>query len=287
MARRINNQPLLKPFLKWAGGKRQLLPEIELYYPTKYKKYYEPFVGAGAVLFDLKPRNAVINDFNHELINTYKTVKEDVESLILLLEEHEKNNDKDYFYSVREWDRTDEIDSKSALERAARLIYLNKTCFNGLFRVNSQGQFNVPFGRYKNPAIVNAPVLRAVSNYLNKSNISILNGDYAEAVKDAKAGDFVYLDPPYAPVRSDNTSFVGYTLNGFGDAEQERLRDVFVSLDKKGCFVLLSNSSVPLIHELYKDYEETTQIIGATRAINSKAKGRGKVDEVLISNYKI
>jgi len=280
-------QPLLKPFLKWAGGKRKLLPNIEKYYPKNFNKYYEPFVGAGAVLFDLEPKKVVINDFNYELINTYSTIKDNVDELISLLEEHERLNDKEYFYSVREWDRTGEIKEKSDVERAARIIYLNKTCFNGLFRVNSQGQFNVPYGNYKNPGIVNAPVIKAVSNYLNNSDITILNGDYEEALAEAKTGDFVYLDPPYAPLTDDNSSFVGYTLNGFGMKEQERLRDVFIQLDIRGCYVLLSNSSVPIIHDLYSDFSNTTEIIGVGRSINSKGNGRGKVDEVLISNYKI
>lgn len=280
-------KPLVKPFLKWAGGKRQLLPELNKYFPPKYKTYYEPFVGAGAVLFDLERKNAVINDFNKELINTYKAVKNDVDTLISQLEKHEENNSKDYFYDIRAWDRNGKLEAISDTERASRLIYLNKTCFNGLFRVNSQNQFNVPYGNYKNPLIVNAPVLRAVSNYLNDNDITILNGDFEEALVNAKKGDFIYLDPPYAPLTDDSSSFVGYTLNGFGKPEQERLRDVFVELDKRGCYVMLSNSSVPLIHDLYSHYAETTEIVGATRMINSNAKKRGKVDEVIIMNYSI
>lgn len=279
-------QPLVKPFLKWAGGKRQLLPELRKYFPESYKNYHEPFVGAGAVLFDLKPKNAVINDFNKELINTYNIVKDDVDNLITLLEEHESNNTKEYFYEIREWDRNGILETKTDTERAARLIFLNKTCFNGLFRVNSQGQFNVPYGQYKNPLIVNEPVLKAVSNYFNKNNISILNGDFEGILNHVKKDDFIYLDPPYAPITDDSANFVGYTLNGFNSTEQERLRDLFVKLDKKGCYVMLSNSSVPLIHDLYKDYIETTEIVGANRAINSKASKRGKVDEVIIMNYK-
>lgn len=286
VTKRRKTSPLVKPFLKWAGGKRQLLPEINEYLPPKkFKNYHEPFVGAGAVLFDLEPKKAYINDFNSELINTYKAIKYDVETLISLLKEHEANNTKEYFYEIREWDRTGKLETKSDTERASRLIYLNKTCFNGLFRVNSQNQFNVPYGNYKNPLIVNSQVLMAVHHYLNDNDITILNGDFSQVLDHAKKGDFIYLDPPYAPLTDDSQSFVGYTLNGFGNDEQERLRDVFVELDKRDCYVMLSNSSVPSIHELYKDYANKIKIVGANRMINSNAKKRGKVDEVIITNY--
>jgi DNA adenine methylase len=277
--------PMVKPFLKWAGGKRQLLPEIRKYYPKKIGKYYEPFVGGGAVFFDLQNKNLVINDFNSELINTYKVVKNHVDELIGLLEEHKANNDKEYYYQLRELDRNGKLELMSDVERAARFIYLNKTCFNGLFRVNSQNQFNVPYGNYKNPNIVNEDVLRVDSRYLNSTNIKILNMDFELATKDAKKGDFIYFDPPYAPVTEDKNSFVGYTLNGFSYEEQKRLRNLFVELDNRGCKVMLSNSSVESIHELYENYSDTTEIIKANRAINSKGNGRGKVDEVLIKNY--
>ncbi|WP_317912923.1 DNA adenine methylase [Carnobacterium maltaromaticum] len=280
-----NKNPLVKPFLKWAGGKRQLLPTIRDYYPEEFNKYLEPFVGAGAVFLDLQHKNVVINDFNEELINAYVSIRDDVEGLIEFLKKHEINNSKEYFYEVREYDRNGIVGKMGVTERASRLIYLNKTCFNGLFRVNSSGEFNVPFGNYKNPNIADETTLRAVSKYLNKNNVSIINGDYKEAVKKARKGDFLYFDPPYAPITSDRQSFVGYTLNGFGEKEQEELRDVFVKLDKMGCYVMLSNSSVPLIHELYKDYKDTTVVLGATRMINSNASKRGKVDEVLVMNY--
>ncbi|EJO7700311.1 adenine-specific dna methyltransferase [Carnobacterium maltaromaticum] len=280
-----NKNPLVKPFLKWAGGKRQLLPTIRDYYPEEFNKYLEPFVGAGAVFMDLQHKNVVINDFNEELINAYVSIRDDVEGLIEFLKKHEINNSKEYFYEVREYDRNGTVGKMGATERASRLIYLNKTCFNGLFRVNSSGEFNVPFGNYKNPNIADETTLRAVSKYLNKNNVSIINGDYKEAVKKARKGDFLYFDPPYAPITSDRQSFVGYTLNGFGEKEQEELRDVFVKLDKMGCYVMLSNSSVPLIHELYNDYKDTTVVLGATRMINSNASKRGKVDEVLVMNY--
>ncbi|MFC6178074.1 DNA adenine methylase [Weissella sagaensis] len=283
----MNKNPLVKPFVKWAGGKRQLLPQINENTPKNFKKYYEPFVGGGAVFLDKQLKKVVINDFNSELTNAYQVVKDSSEELLKLLETHSENNSSDYYYQVRAWDRDGTLETKSEVERAARFIYLNKTGFNGLFRVNSHGQVNVPYGKYKNPAIVNEAVIRAVSKYLQKSDITILNGDYGESLKDVKKNDFVYLDPPYADVTNDKKSFVGYTLNGFGDEEQERLRDVFKELDAKGAYVMMSNSSTSYIHELYKEYSETTRIVKAKRAINSKASGRGAVDEVLIMNYKI
>ncbi|PAC34309.1 DNA methyltransferase [Caldifermentibacillus hisashii] len=272
---------VIQPFLKWAGGKRQLLPEIRKYIPKRMGTYYEPFLGGGAVLFDLQPKKAVINDINSELINTYLVIKNNVDELIEDLRKHE--NTSDYYYKIRDLDRDKNRFSKlSDVEKASRLIYLNKTCFNGLFRVNSQGQFNVPFGRYKNPNIVNEFVLRAVSHYLNNNEVKILNGDFADAVSSAKKGDFVYFDSPYDPV-SETASFTGYTLGGFNKDEQIRLRDLFVDLDKRGCKVLLSNSATDFIKDLYKDYH--IEIVSATRNINSIATKRGKIDEVLVMNY--
>ncbi|KRN75657.1 hypothetical protein IV73_GL000149 [Weissella kandleri] len=276
---------LVKPFVKWAGGKRQLLEDIEYFLPKGIKNYYEPFVGGGAVFLSMQFKNTTINDFNSELTNAYMVVKNNVEELIEVLRMHQNNNSSDYYYSVRAWDRNYEIDKKTDIERAARFIYLNKTGFNGLFRVNSQGQINVPYGSYKNPAIVNEDILRADSRYLNENNIKILNGDYAEALKGVQRGDFVYLDPPYAPVSEDKNSFVGYTLNGFGFEEQQRLLSIFDELTKKGVYAMMSNSSVPAIHDLYKKYAKTTAIVGATRNINSKSSGRNKVDEVIVMNY--
>jgi DNA adenine methylase len=277
----ITKSRVIQPFLKWAGGKRQLLPEIRKYIPKRMGTYYEPFLGGAAVLFDLQPKKAVINDINSELINTYLVIKNNVDELIEDLRKHE--NTSDYYYKIRDLDRDKNRFSKlSDVEKASRLIYLNKTCFNGLFRVNSQGQFNVPFGRYKNPNIVNEFVLRAVSHYLNNNEVKILNGDFADAVSSAKKGDFVYFDSPYDPV-SETASFTGYTLGGFSKDEQIRLRDLFVDLDKRGCKVLLSNSATEFIKDLYKDYR--IEIVSATRNINSIASKRGKIDEVLVMNY--
>lgn len=280
----LTEDPLVRPFVKWAGGKRQLLPEILRNRPKVFNNYFEPFVGGGAVFFKLQKPHSVINDFNGELINAYRVIQNDVESLLQRLISHAELNSKEYFYQIRQWDRNGILDRADDIDRAARFIYLNKTCFNGLYRVNSKGQFNVPFGDYKNPSIVNKDVLVADSNFLRKSQVRISTGDYAESVKDAEQGDFIYFDPPYAPL-DDSQNFVGYTKNGFGYQEQEKLRDLFVELDKRGCYLMLSNSSTTIIHELYKEYKDTTKLIDASRAINSDATGRGKIKEVLITNY--
>lgn len=279
MAKAVKNK-LAQPFLKWAGGKRQLLPEIRQYVPKKINTYYEPFIGAGAVLFDIQPKKAVINDINIELVNVYEMIKNHADELIEDLRKHE--NDKDYFYEIRDLDRKPEYKNLSPIERASRIIYLNKTCFNGLFRVNSQGQFNVPFGKYKNPQIVNEVVVRAVHNYLSSNDVQIMNEDFEAVVENAKKGDFVYFDPPYDPV-SDTSSFTGYSLDGFNKDDQRRLKYLFVELDKKGVNVMLSNSATDFIKELYEGFN--IQIVSASRNINSKASGRGKIDEVLVMNY--
>jgi DNA adenine methylase len=279
--------PLLKPYLKWAGGKRQLLPEIRKYLPKNINNltYYEPFVGAGAVLFDLQPKKAVINDFNAELILTYKVIKNHVEELIHELKTHKEHNDETYYYNIRAQDRDkEEFNRLNDIERAIRLIFLNKTCYNGLYRVNSQGLFNVPFGKYKNPAICEEPVLRAVNRYLNLNSITILNGDFEVVAKKATNKSFVYFDPPYHS--HDKTNFTGYQAEGFNDEEQIRLRDTFLFLTKKNVPCLLSNSDTPFIRDLYKDKSFDIITVLAKRAINSIADGRGNVNEVLVKNWK-
>jgi DNA adenine methylase len=276
------SNPLVRPFLKWAGGKRQLLPELRKYIPRPGPRatYYEPFVGGGALFFALQRQRAVINDTNAELINCYQVIRDDVENLIAALSQH--RNEEAYYYELRDWDRSPDFAARPPVERAARVIFLNKTCYNGLFRVNSQGQFNVPFGKYKAPTIVDAAVLRAVSKYLNNNAIAMLNVDFEKAVREARRGDFIYFDPPYDPV-SDTASFTGYDVNGFSRAEQTRLKGVVDVLDKRGCKVLLSNAYTPFIADLYSSY--TCVKVGASRAINSNAQGRGKVDEILVMNY--
>ncbi len=251
-----------------------------MHIPHKFNTYFEPFVGGGAVLFDIQPKKAIVNDVNLELIATYKVIRDAVDELIEDLSKHK--NEKDYFYTLRELDRMPEYKTWPSVKRASRLIYLNKTCYNGLFRVNHQGQFNVPFGNYKNPNIINEIVLRAVHHYLTTNDVLFHNTDFTEAVVDAKRGDFVYLDPPYDPM-SDTADFTGYSLNRFGRDEQIRLKRLVEDLDQRGCKVLLSNSSTEFIRDLYKDYEIVT--VKANRAINSDASKRGKIDEVLIMNY--
>ncbi|OBQ31094.1 MAG: DNA methyltransferase [Aphanizomenon flos-aquae MDT14a] len=275
--------PLVKPFVKWAGGKRQLVPTILAnHLPKNYnlQTYYEPFIGGGALLFSLRPKKAVINDSNAELINCYKIIKNSLDELIEDLKNHK--NDEYYYYDIRDWDREKNFKSKTEVQRASRIIFLNKTCYNGLFRVNSQGQFNVPFGKYKNPNILDIAVLKAVNKYLNENQVRILNSDFQEAVKDAKRGDFIYLDPPYDPV-SETASFTGYDVNGFNKQEQRRLKEVFDDLNSRGCHILLSNACTEFIEDLYKDYLHTK--ISAIRAINCNGKKRGKVDEILVKNY--
>ena len=286
----MTHNKLVRPFLKWAGGKRQLLPEIESYLPSDRANlskhtYYEPFIGGGAVFFHLQLKKAVVSDSNQELINCYQTIKDSLDDLIVELTRHQENNSQEYYYSIRELDRhPQKYASLSPVERAARIIYLNKTCYNGLFRVNSQGQFNVPYGRYKNPNIVDSAALKAVNKYLNKSQVKLVNADFAEALKDAKKGDFVYLDPPYHPV-SNTASFTGYDVNGFNQEEQIRLKNLFDNLTKRGCKVMLSNSYTDFIKDLYQDYQHNFQIVSSTRNINSNASKRGCVSEILVLNY--
>lgn len=279
-----NKNLLARPFLKWAGGKRQLLKEYKNYIPINRKVYYESFVGAGAVLFHLQPKKAYINDKNEELINCYKVIKDNVEELIQALHVH--RNEKEYFYELRDVAKSPEFKSYSDVTKAARIIYLNKTCYNGLFRVNSQGFFNVPFGKYNKPNIVDEIVLRAVNQYLNNNDVAILNEDFALSLEGAQKDDFVYLDPPYDPI-SETSSFTGYNLDKFSRSEQERLRDCVENLTSKGCKVMLSNSSTDYIKELYSDKQFTIKAIPAIRSINSISTGRGKIDELLIMNYEI
>lgn len=281
----MKKNKLVTPVVKWVGGKRQLLPEIEKYIPQKMSTYYEPFLGGGAVFFHLQKKKAVVNDVNEELINLYQVIKEDVEELIDDLKKHE--NTSTYFYEIRELDRDKETyNSLSNVEKASRMHYLNKTCFNGLFRVNQQGEFNAPYGRYKNPDFVNQETLRAVSNYFNKSDIRFKCGDFEEAVKGIRKEAFVYFDPPYDPV-SNSSNFTGYDKGGFDRAEQERLKRLCDRLDDRNVKFLLSNSATDYILELYGDRnrEYKIEIVKARRVINSKGNKRGEVDEVLVRNY--
>lgn len=273
---------LLQPFVKWVGGKRQLINEINKYIPKGNYTYYEPFIGGGAVLFHLQPKKAIINDFNEELVNVYRIIRDNVDELIESLEQHK--NEEEYYYRMRAYDRQEEYSNWTDVQRASRFIYLNKTCYNGLYRVNLSGYFNTPFGRYKNPNIVNETVLRAVSKYLNSNKVTIKCGDFQDALKRIRKNSFVYFDPPYDPV-SDSSNFTGYTAGGFGREEQIRLKEVCDTLTKKEIKFLLSNSNTNFIRELYSNYN--IEIVGANRAINSVSYKRGEVEEVLIRNYNV
>ena len=277
---------LVKPYLKWAGGKRQLLQVIKVHLPKNINtlRYFEPFIGGGALFLNCQPRRAMINDNNEELVLSYKVIKEHIDGLIEELTIHKERSNEDYYYQIREQDRDREsFATLTDIQRAARLIYLNKTCYNGLYRVNAQGLFNVPYGRYTNPAICDEPVLRAIHKYLSHENveIKILNGDFAFAVGNAGKGSFIYFDPPYHS--PDNTNFTGYQAGGFAEKEQERLRDVFIERTDAGAKCLLSNSDTPFIRKLYKSFKIIS--VKAKRIINSDSTGRGEVNEVLIKNW--
>jgi modification methylase llaDCHIA len=272
----------LQPFTKWTGGKRQLLGELRSYMPETYGCYFEPFVGGGALFFDLAPEQAVINDFNEELINAYRQIKNNPAELIDLLIKHKENNSKDYYLALRSADRDGRISRMTGVERAARILYMLRVDFNGLYRVNSKNQFNVPYGRYKNPKIVDVDLLYQISEYLNENDVEILQTDFAEAVKDAQTGDFVYFDPPYIPL-NETSSFTSYTHEGFSYEEQVRLRDTFKELTERGVYAMLSNSSSPLVEELYKDFN--IYFVEAQRTNGAKSSSRGKISEIIVTNY--
>jgi DNA adenine methylase len=276
------NNRLVAPFLKWVGGKRQIMPSIVAHLPENIQSccYVEPFVGGGAVLFHLQPEKAIVNDLNAELINVYRVIKNNIDDLITDLKKHE--NTSEYFYKFRNIDRTPDYKKLSDVERAARIIYLNKTCFNGLYRVNSAGEFNSPFGKYKNPNILNEPTMRAVSRYLNTNAVELLGEDYETVLDRLAQKSFVYLDPPYHPI-SGSSNFTGYVQGGWNMNDQIRLREACDKLNAKGIKFLLSNSSADFIKDQYKHYH--ISIVKANRAINSDGANRGEVDELLIRNY--
>jgi len=276
-----------KPFVKWVGGKRQLLQQfrdMDLYPPFGFDPetatYFEPFIGGGAMFFDLLPKKAVLSDMNLELVTAYNVIKKDVKALIKKLKEHQKKNTKEYFLEVRAQD----VKKLSDINIAARFIYLNRTGFNGLYRVNSKGGFNVPYGDNKNPLICDEINLKKVHDTLK--NTEILHRDYKNVLEEAKKGDFVYFDPPYYPVNR-TSSFTNYTKEGFLEKEQEELKNTFVELHKRGCFVMLSNSNTEFINDLYSDLHKKINIhkVYAGRSINSKGAGRGKIQEVVVINY--
>ena len=272
---------LVAPVVKWVGGKRQLLDDLTPLFPKRITSYCEPFLGGGAVLFKLQPDIAYVNDINSELIQMYEVIRDNVDELIALLGEHP--NEEEHFYRVRDWDRDKkQYEQLTEVQKAARVIYLNKTCYNGLFRVNNAGEFNTPFGHYKNPNIVNEPVLRAVSSYFGRAQVTFSSVDYARVLADVEKGTFVYLDPPYDPV-SGTANFTSYAKGGFDRQEQIRLRQCCDELNRHGIKFMLSNSATDFIIDQYAAYNIT--IVKAKRAINSDGTKRGQVDEVVVRNY--
>ncbi len=266
------------PILKWAGGKQRLLRQYAPHFPEKsaVHRYFEPFIGGGAVFFHLQYPNSTLSDRNEKLIELYRMVQRDVEGVIDALKPH--RNEADYYYQVRSQDPA----TLTAVERAARIIFLNKTCYNGLYRENQKGIFNVPFGRYSNPKICDERKLRAASHALQ--GVDLVTGDFDELAKIAEAGDFYYLDPPYAPLNG-TSNFTTYSKSGFDEDDQRRLADMVHSLTDKGCFVMLSNSSAELVYDLYQGHGYRFIPIKARRMINSKGDRRGHVKELLILNF--
>jgi DNA adenine methylase len=274
-----------KPFVKWAGGKRQLIPILNENLPENFGTYYEPFIGGGALLFhiltDRNDQKCSISDLNSDLVLAYTTIRNRIDDLILSLKNHEKNYHKDsksYYYSVRE------SNPRSEIEKTSRLLFLNRTCFNGLYRVNSKGKFNVPLGRYSNPNIVNEDNLRSVSNILQTTQVSIKCRDFEAVLRDVKKGDLVYFDPPYQPV-SNTANCTSYTNKDFTDKDLERLADLCNRLDSKGCKVLLSNSDSKQVSDIFSEKPWKVNRIQANRSINSNSKKRTGHFELLIKNY--
>ncbi|MCO6450033.1 MAG: DNA adenine methylase [Caldilineales bacterium] len=276
--------PSARPFLKWAGSKKQLLSQLEPLFPSEFGRYSEPFVGSGAVFFHLWNHGRLgdevfLLDGNDELINVYQVVRDQVEALIARLAVHQTRHNQEYFYHIRGLDREEGV-ALAPVERAARTIYLNKTCYNGLFRVNSRGQFNAPMGRYRNPAILQEDVLRGASVALHGAHLRAQ--DFRAVTELARPGDFFYFDPPYVPL-SETAHFTSYTAASFGPKEQQALAGVFAALAEKGCYCMLSNSYTPIILDLYQDFR--IEVVTASRAINSDAGGRGRVREVVVLSY--
>jgi DNA adenine methylase len=276
--RRQQTRPVPRPVLKWAGGKGQLLHELVARLPRPFKGYHEPFVGGGALFFELfrseRLQRATLTDVNPALVDVYLAVRDQLDEVIALL--LERKNDEDEYYKVRAWDPAE----LSLPERAARVIYMNKTGYNGLYRENSKGKFNVPFGRYVNPNICDEPNLRAASSAL--AGVEIAVRDFRDVLTHAASGDLVYFDPPYLP-RSETSSFTAYAKGGFGLSDQYALRDVARALVEAGVHVLLSNSDTETIHDMYREFKGfEIDVVQATRAINSKASGRGKIGEVIV-----
>ena len=272
-----------KPFVKWAGGKRQIIDKLMKFVPDEFDTYYEPFIGGGALLFELAPKKAVINDSNVELMNVYKCIKDEVKFTKMCneLNHYEAKHSKDFYLEIRSLDRDKSKFHRIAdYRRAARTVYLNKSCFNGLYRVNSKNEFNVPFNKKLKVNTYDGQNLGIIHSYLNFNDVKILSVDFEEAVRDCKKGDFIYFDPPYD---SDKGVFNSYTEDGFGKEAQKRLADVYKKLADRGCYVMLSNHNTRLVQELYSEFN--IHVVEAKRSINANGKKRGKVEEVIITNY--
>ena len=270
-----------QPFVKWVGGKRQLLSQFAELFPKKFENYFEPFLGGGAVFFNLQKKKSYLSDINVELINAYQVVKNYPEELIQLLKTFEYS--KEFYTEIRAWDR--ELDWQSdhtAIQRAARFIFLNRTCFNGLHRVNSRGEFNVPMWTYKNPDYVQETNIRNTSKLLNRTEAEIQVESFEHVLDKAEKWDFIYFDPPY-DVLTDTANFTSYNKDNFGCDMQRKLAETFRELDKRGCKVMLSNHNTPFIRELYDGFR--FEIVQARRNINSNATGRGEVEEIVVLNY--
>ena len=277
----------MKPILKWAGSKQQLLPELKKYIdPDKLygHVFYEPFIGSGALAFDLGYKYTTISDLNPELVNLYKVIRDEPEKLIWRLQGHQEDHCEEHYYEVRAWDHETAFANLPPVVRAARTIYLNKTCFNGLYRVNSKGYFNTPLGRTSNgkcPDIVNAEAIRELSAFLK--GVRIREGDYAEAIRDIEPGDWVYFDPPYDKDEGIKTDgFVGYQKEGWSKEDTIRLKSVCDKLNSKGCKVIVSNNDTAFVRELFKDYK--IHEVDVRRSINRNGDNR-KGKEVIITNF--
>lgn len=276
---------MLLPVVKWVGGKRQLMKEILNSLPESYDTYYEPFFGGGAVFFNLKPQKAYINDVNKDLFAIYSCLmdKDLLHKMSIQLHIHQEKHNDDYYYKIRREDREDDFKEKPIFEKAARAIYLNKAGFNGLYRVNSKGEFNVPSGHYEKVNLVRKELYESIHRYFVNHDIKLTSKDFEDAVSSAYKGDFVYLDPPYDTLEPKD-SFVAYDKNKFNRDDQKRVFKVFKDLDAKGVYVMMSNHDTEFIRNLYKGYYIKT--VEANRMVNSKGNERGKVKEVIVTNYK-
>jgi DNA adenine methylase len=272
----------LKPILKWAGGKRQVLPYIRPLVPEEYARYIEPFLGGGAVLFDLVPSSAVVNDINSELISMYQVIKDDPEGLISMLSSFTVS--KKFFDSIRKWDRDErEFALRTATEKAARTIFLNRTGFNGLYRVNSRNEFNVPFGRHVNPKVCDEESIRCTSTYFNTARVEFRNEDFRQTIDRSKAGDFIYVDPPYAPLDEAATTFTSYTSGGFGLQDLADLREALDAANARGATWVMSNVKSRQTARLFPKSRYRVIEVQVSRPINSNGEGRGAVSEILVT----